>query len=648
MNDPQSFDYHHYADADEIGRRFGISDDGVARVVAWLDENGLDVVETFPQRTTMRVAGRAANIDRMLQVTLVDRLDPRSGQRYHRPQGTPRVPAALADVVEGVAGLDTRPVLRPVLGVAPRGAGTACSKRDSCLTPDKLARSFDITALHQHGTRGEGQYVAVIMDGPVSDADLRQFQTTGGLVGVPPIERITVGSGPSASESGKPISRAEATMDVETVQAVAPRANILYFYASLGAFGDAVNAVLRDGRAKVITFSAGGCDDGTTVNIPDERALQAANAAGVNVFASSGDHGAFNCLAFDPNDFRPTASEPSDSSLVISVGATFLERMPDGTYIDESAWVEPLDNWGTGGALNPSAAPAELAGRPRRDQPLLRRQATEPDVSAPGDPESGWMIVVGGEEQRAGGTSASSPFWAGVTSPTRYGQRLSVHSATCCSSRMSRREQPSCCRKAWTSFDACKTNGGLPTPFAGWVSSCITVARSYKELRWVRRVSHSRGIGDSKGSAYALNLLGGARLSCGEYDRAYQLYKESLALFRAMGNMWASAANLHFLGMTQLALGAITEARSLAEESLALLHRFKTPYLMVEVLTVYAFEATALGEESRANVLMEEAQALARQTGNMEDLAPMCWGVEHLALRQGNLAVAHQKCTYNV
>ena len=416
VNDPRSSDYHQYADADEIGRRFGISDEGIARVVAWLDENGLRVVETFPQRTTMRVAGPAASVDTMLQVTLVDRFDRRSQQRYHRPRGNPRVPLALADVVESVAGLDTRPVLRPVLAVAPRGAGSACSKSDSCLTPDKLNRSFDITALHDRGIRGEGEYVAVIMDGPVSDADLRQFQRTGGLDGVPPIERITVGSGPSASESGKPIARAEATMDVETVQAVAPRANILYFYASLGAFGDAVNAVLRDGRAKIITFSAGGCDDGTTVNIPDERALQAANAAGVNVFASSGDHGAFNCLAFDPNDFRPTASEPSDSSLVISVGATFLERKADGTYVDESAWVEPLDNWGTGGALNPGARRPSWQVGPGVDNKYSNGKRQEPDVSAPGDPESGWMIVVDGEEQRAGGTSASSPFWAGVTS----------------------------------------------------------------------------------------------------------------------------------------------------------------------------------------------------------------------------------------
>jgi subtilase family serine protease len=416
VNDPRSPGYHQYATAEEIGRRFGVSDEGVSRIDAWVNESGLEVVETFPQRTTMRVVGSAASVDEMLHVTLVDKLDPVSGQRFHAPRGTPRVPAALGDVVEAVAGLDNRPYLRPVQPLAPRESGATCATSASCLTPDKLARSFDISALHDRGIMGEGQYVAVIMDGPVSDRDLEQFQTTGGLVGVPPIERITVGNGPSTKESGQPISRAEATMDVETVQAVAPHATVLYFYASLGTFADAVNAVVRDGRAEIITFSAGGCDDGSTVYIADERALQTANAAGVNVFASSGDHGAFNCLAFDPNDFRPTASEPSDSPYVISVGATFLERKPDGTYIDEAAWVEPLDNWGTGGALNPSNRRPSWQIGPGVDNSYSNGKRQEPDVSAPGDPESGWFIVVDGEESRAGGTSASSPFWAGVTS----------------------------------------------------------------------------------------------------------------------------------------------------------------------------------------------------------------------------------------
>ena len=59
VNDPSSPDYHHYASAEQIGERFGISDDALAHVQAWVVNAGLQVLERFPQRTTLRVAGPA-------------------------------------------------------------------------------------------------------------------------------------------------------------------------------------------------------------------------------------------------------------------------------------------------------------------------------------------------------------------------------------------------------------------------------------------------------------------------------------------------------------------------------------------------------------------------------------------------------------
>jgi kumamolisin len=258
--------------------------------------------------------------------------------------------------------------------------------------------------------------VAVIMDGPVSEDDLKQFQKMNGLSGVPPIERITVGSGPDEDERNDPIARDEATMDVETIQAIAPHAHVLYFFASLGAFGDAVDAVVRDGRAKIITYSAGGCDDDSSFSrSADNAALKDANGVGVNVFISSGDRGAFNCLPFNATNFDVVASEPSDSPFAISVGGTYLERAANGTYIDEAAWVEPLTNWGTGGGLAFNLARPSWQRGPGVDNRYSTGKRQEPDVSAPADPESGWLLVVRGEEDRSGGTSASSPFWAGLT-----------------------------------------------------------------------------------------------------------------------------------------------------------------------------------------------------------------------------------------
>ena len=55
---------------------------------------------------------------------------------------------------------------------------------------------------------------------------------------------------------------------------------------------------------------------------------------------------------------------------------------------------ELLDNWGTGGSLNPSARRPSWQVGPGVDNPYSNGKRQEPDVSAPGDPESGWLIVV--------------------------------------------------------------------------------------------------------------------------------------------------------------------------------------------------------------------------------------------------------------
>ena len=182
-----------------------------------------------------------------------------------------------------------------------------------------------------------------------------------------------------------------------------------------------MNAVVRDGRATIATYSAGGCDeqwlasrDSRAVRMSDARAVKAAAAAGVNVFVSSGDNGAFACSRFDLKDWRPTGGNPSDFPYTVSVGGTYLERGPDGKYVDEAAWEWPLTNSGTGGGLNPLDARPVWQQGPGVDNQYSNGKRQFPDISAPADPYTGWYIVVGGEGSTAGGTSASSPFWAGL------------------------------------------------------------------------------------------------------------------------------------------------------------------------------------------------------------------------------------------
>ncbi|HXY92721.1 MAG TPA: S53 family peptidase [Acidimicrobiia bacterium] len=421
VNDPKSPDYHRYLTPDEIGRRFGISDAALTRVESWVTSMGMHVVEGYPQRTSLRVAGTAATVNRAFHVQLIDRMDPATHERYHAPRGDAAVPRALAGAVDAIAGLDTRPLDHLAPRVAPRAGLSSCQSDPQCYSPERLARTFDFAGIHADGMQGQGETVAVIMDGKVSDQDIDQWATSAGLANVEPVKRITVGGGPDADEANSAESIAEGTMDVETVLAVAPKAQVLYYFAPLDAFGDAVDAVVQDKAANVVTYSAGACDearlsnpDARAARTRDARAVEKAAGVGVNVLVSSGDSGAYTCSRSNPDDWRVTGTSPSDFPYTLSVGGTFVERRPDGTYVDEAAWEWPFANAGTGGGLNPvDDRPAWQRG-PGVDNASSNGKRQFPDVAAPADPLSGWYIVVNGKPSEAGGTSASSPFWAGL------------------------------------------------------------------------------------------------------------------------------------------------------------------------------------------------------------------------------------------
>ena len=136
----------------------------------------------------------------------------------------------------------------------------------------------------------------------------------------------------------------------------------------------------------------------------------------INVFVSSGDHGVFDC--HEPNSDNPTwdvtVDYPSSSADAISVGGTFLERTASGAYLDEAAWENPLVNWGSGGGNDPLEARPDWQQGPGVQNAFSDGHRQLPDVAAPSDGKFIWPIVVDGKEELVGGTSASSPFWAGV------------------------------------------------------------------------------------------------------------------------------------------------------------------------------------------------------------------------------------------
>jgi kumamolisin len=433
VDSPASPDFRHFLTPSEIGERFGPSEVQLARLDAELGRRDLAVIERYPERTALRVSGTARAVEAAFRVVLDDYRDENAHVRFHRPRRAPRLPASLRDMVRGVSGLDSRPPLLTsraadiAISSAAPGSPTGLAPRTS-LTPNVLNRAFEIEPLRASAIDGSGISVAILSFADLSDADVAAWDAATGTLGAPPIIRVRVGSGPSDDAATARRNLIEVALDVDTVRAVAPRAQIIVFSVdpSLPTFmADALRAVLRDGRATIFSASISACDAPRAFDAMGwdrESSLQevkTARAAGLNLVFSTGDYGAYPCRGkYSLEDLTPTIAFPADTEYVTSVGGTTITRGADGTYIEETGWEDPLSLSGGGGGLSPSERRPSWQRGPGVDTNVSNGRRQVPDVAAPGDPVGGYFTVLTLDGQRryaqVGGTSGATPFWAGL------------------------------------------------------------------------------------------------------------------------------------------------------------------------------------------------------------------------------------------
>jgi kumamolisin len=399
-----------------FGRAYGLPERALRRAERRLRAAGVRVVGRYPQRTALEVRGSAAAVQHLFRVRLGDFVDA-AGRPYRAPLDRPSVPPALASAVDAVAGLSTRPL--PITSTQPVDG----------FKPVDLAAAYGVQPLWDQGIRGQGQTVAVVSFGSVDPADVEAFDRATGTRG-PPVERIPVEGGNQNRFAGIAL---EVALDVQAIRGIAPEAKILnyelpfdgQFSSFTRGMGTAIDTVVKDGRAKIVSISYGICDAPTladgTVLLPDgdrlrvRRAVDAAVRAGVNVFVATQDQGAYTCQRFLLSDHRLSTSWPGDDPGVIAVGGTLLSVGSDGGYLDESGWEDVLSNGGGGGGLNPQDARPDWQLGPGVENAASNGKRQVPDVAAAADPDSGFFVVFRGQAVSVGGTSAATPFWAAST-----------------------------------------------------------------------------------------------------------------------------------------------------------------------------------------------------------------------------------------
>ncbi len=151
-----------------------------------------------------------------------------------------------------------------------------------------------------------------------------------------------------------------------------------------------------------------------------------------------------------------------------------------------------------------------------------------------------------------------------------------------------------------------------------------------------------RELGDQRGIAFSLGILGDIAWVRSDPARARSLLEEALALFKAVDDQEYAAYSLFSLGLVARSQGEYARARALFMESVALHRELGNKRGIAHSLSQLA-QALFDSQADRASVhsLLEECLALSKEVGFKEGIAAAKCLLGQLALSQGNLATAH-------
>jgi subtilase family serine protease len=376
--------YHQWLKPGEFAARYGLSQQDLAKVAAWLRSQGLTVTAIPASDDRVVFSGTAAQVNAVFQTELHQYV-------FHRKQHWANsteisLPQAIAGMALGVQHLNTfRPepqVMKRLVHPAPRSPGQLASSVGSHYTltdqngtefnfiaPSDAQTIYDVTGLYNSNFTGTDQTLAIVGQTDIvqHQSDIANFRTLSGLNAANLPQQIVA----YPKDSGTPTvyvgDLEEADIDVEWSGAIAKNANILYVtvgnnpnYNVLDSLQYAISTPLVNGTSfvPVISISYGGCEAAFSANSAIqilEQSLEQANAQGQTVLAASGDSGSADCDSGNNNNGQPLAAShglavdyPPSSQYVTAVGGTSFS----GDIGDQSKYWNSANNSNNGSVIS--------------------------------------------------------------------------------------------------------------------------------------------------------------------------------------------------------------------------------------------------------------------------------------------------------
>jgi uncharacterized protein (TIGR03437 family) len=418
QQNPSSANFHKWLTPEEFGNRFGLSASDHSKVAAWLTEQGFAIDHHARSSNWIAFSGTAGQVEKALNAPI--HYFQAEGKKHFANTVSPAVPEALADVISGFAGLHDFKLRSNAIKTDPDyNSGTS-----HYLAPEDWTTIYNVTPLASAGLDGKGQGIVIVGQSDPVLSDLRAFKTRFNLPQNDPKFLLYGGVDPGVDSN----ILVETNLDLEWAGAIAPQATLYYVFGQ-NAF-EAIVASVESNLAPIISVSYGGCEvDGAD---PGFRSVfQQANAQGTTILASSGDSGAASCDLFNSQSFAthgPTVSIPNVFPEVTSVGGTQFADTTGNywsatnsknsgsalSYIPEAAWNETSPR---NGLTSTGGGASAIYTRPLWQKgPGLPNDNVRyvPDISFSAALHDSYLVIYGGSLIAVGGTSASTPSFAGL------------------------------------------------------------------------------------------------------------------------------------------------------------------------------------------------------------------------------------------
>ncbi len=444
-----------YLSPGQFAREFGPSDTAVHAVTSALRSDHLTVGGVRDGGMLVSLSGSARQVAAAFQ-TSFDSYRLPGGRVAYAETSAPTLPASVASHVEAVVGLDD--VSQPTaVGALQGGAGhraakapaststaggpaaCAAAKQDAAeyggLTDQSIAYAYGLDGLYRDGSDGAGETIAVYELEPFAMSDLLAFGTC--YFGSARAKAITGRVKVVRVDGGQPVGpgSGEAILDLEDVTAMAPDANYQVYEAAdtnAGYLDDYAQFVQND-SAQLLTSSWGECEPWDEQYLPgylqvSHVLFEQAAAQGQTILNALGDVGSDCMEALGIKNPVLSLTDTGDDPWVLGVGGTTITDATDPPT--EQVWNDgPLWGAGSGGISQVWAAPAwqrpfinskvvtkaeKVSGTDFCGQAACREA---PDVSAQADEFTGAITIYTasyGGWTTIGGTSSSSPLWAGI------------------------------------------------------------------------------------------------------------------------------------------------------------------------------------------------------------------------------------------